>query len=97
MSSSKEINLQRDFSAGVYLSEAPSPSRLVLNHVSYTMLKTPQNMVSNRAQQPPPPPSHTSDTLKYLFSSDIYRHTYARKDIKPEQKKGEQTFYKYVL
>ncbi len=42
MSSSKEIYLFRDFEAGVYLSEVPSPPRFKLQ----------QNMVSNTTQHP---------------------------------------------
>ena len=33
MSSSKKIDLERDFAAGVYLSEAPSPPRLLFEVV----------------------------------------------------------------
>jgi hypothetical protein len=62
MSSSKKFELYRDFAAGVYLSEAPSPPRLwlgcsrnFLGSVSPQIqsVKLLQNMVSNATQHRP--------------------------------------------
>ncbi len=64
MSLSKEINLSRDFAAGVYLFETPLPSQVfvrgckaifqVLNLVRYIVLNSYQNMVSNTTKNPHP-------------------------------------------
>jgi hypothetical protein len=61
--------MQRDFAAGVYLSEAPSSPRFSFlgcfsNFVGSESgliqnVKLLQNMVFNRTQRPTPPPSHT--------------------------------------
>jgi hypothetical protein len=64
MSSSK-----RDFSAGVYLSEAPSPRCSFEGSESGQIqsVKLLQNMVSNRIPYPPPP--YTLHTyIHYTFS-----------------------------
>ncbi len=65
---SKTIDLERDFAAGVYLSEAPSPPKFLFGvakqfcrfRIWCTLL---QNMASNTTQHPSPipapPQSHT--------------------------------------
>jgi hypothetical protein len=74
MLSSKKINLLRDFAAGVYFSEDPSPLRflfeVVCNFVGsksgqIQSVKLLQNMFSNRTQNPSTLPGHTLfDTMR---------------------------------
>jgi hypothetical protein len=69
--------MQRDFAAGVYLSEAPSSPRFFLgrssNFVGFEVdqkqnVKLLKNTVSNRTQHPPPPPSHTLSVYTALLT-----------------------------
>jgi hypothetical protein len=82
MSSSKQSDLQWVFAAGVYLSQAPSPSRSFLGCSSNFVVsesgqmqsvKLLQNMVYHRTQHHPPPHPFQATYCLYILYFDTVK------------------------
>ncbi len=97
---SKKIYLWRDFAAGVYLSEAPSPIEFLRGVVKQccelriwpsTQCKTPAEYGLQQNPIPPPPPHYM------LYTEYIYSHKEGVRGAELNQRVGESTDHKAGL